>query len=101
MAAYKIKVTLLRTDGWWFSYGIALRDHAEDYVPLAHTDVTFEAPGLDNLTVEGDYNSVDEIVHDEIADAAEQLVAEFEKVPDDYVGDAGTGHGDREFRSGN
>lgn len=99
--SFKIKVTLLRSDGHWYSYGIALGLPYEGVAPFARTDVTFEAPGLDNDTIEGDYEDAADIPHNKIANAAERLVREFEDAPDPEVGDAGTGHGAYEFRSGN
>ncbi|MFE0472615.1 hypothetical protein ACFW2V_13470 [Streptomyces sp. NPDC058947] len=75
---FKIKVELQRTDGHWFSYRIALRDEAEDLVPLASTSVTFEASGLDNLKVEGDHWHPSTIGSKDVREAAERLVAEYE-----------------------
>jgi hypothetical protein len=77
---YKIKVSLLRSDGHWVAYGIALRDEDEDMTPLASTDTTFEAPGLDNLKVEGDHWHPSTIPSRHVREAAEKLVAEYERI---------------------
>lgn len=75
---YKIKIGLQRTDGHWFSYGVTLRDENEELVPLASDSITFEAPGLDNLKVEGDHWHPSTIGSKNVREAAEHLVAEFE-----------------------
>lgn len=79
---YKIKVELQRTDGHWFSYGIALRDEAEDLVPLASTSITFEAPGLDNLKVEGDHPHPSMIGSKDVREATVTLITEYERNKD-------------------
>lgn len=79
---YKIKVELQRTDGHWFSYGITLRDEAEDLVPLASISVTFEAPGLNNLTIEGDHWHPSAIGSKGVREAAVKLIAEYERNKD-------------------
>lgn len=71
---FKIVVTLLRTDGHSFSYGIKLVDFMESGIVHGHADTTFEAPGLDNLKVEGEYTHPSQIGADKVREAAETLV---------------------------
>jgi hypothetical protein len=79
----KIKVELQRTDGHWFSYGISLRDEWENCVPLVGTSITFEAPGMNNLDVEGEYRSANEIEREEVAEAAEKLIDAYQDPEND------------------
>lgn len=60
----KIKIELLRSDGAWWSYSIKLRDSDEDMVPLATEYVTFEHPGFNNLSVEGEYTGAMDVDSD-------------------------------------
>lgn len=98
---YVIVVELLRTDGYSFSYGIKLVDTVESGIVHGHTDTTFEAPGLDNLKVEGQHTHPSQIGAAEVQEAAERLIRKYqEEDKGAEVGDAGTGHGAYEYRSG-
>jgi hypothetical protein len=76
---YEIRVELLRTDDVTFSYGVGLHDIVDpDAVRHGWRSITFEAPGLDNLRVEGAHPHPSAVDSKDVREAAEGLVEEYE-----------------------